>query len=401
MGRAMLIIVAGVLISLGITQTSVFGGLNNLVGHSTNYAETAQAQNIAYMGTELAIQKMISEEWTDGEEPFTIGGGEAVVSVEETGTNDQFRLVSTGRFNGEVQQISMLLEKDENSLVPTIKSALGLYFDSKNDLNKIGVSGGGSNKGQIIDGTDKSPSNCEAVPAITAAGDDVFEHDSFKEGGKKGGGGGENIDPIVEHLKGSEKYESDPDMDFSDIQALIDALDTGQDSDRLKYLQNDISQEDFGQIKDNGLPDPKVFIVNNTTARMTGNIKGSGILIVRSTGNIEAALDIAGTPEFHGLVIFENAYSMSASGTVSLYGSVLVGKSEGSGYPPFDIQFNGNAKLQYDCRAQDYANLAASHTAHRVFQQQSVYQTSINPDGADNYSDDDGSLLNKLLNRSN
>lgn len=387
MGRAMLIIVAGVLISLGITQTSVFGGLNNLAGHSANYAEATQAQNIAYMGSEMAIRAMLDDpDWRNGQRTFNVDGGQASVGVEETGTDDQIRLVSVGRFNGETQRLSLLLDESENSLVPRINSALGLYMDNASDYS-FGISGGGNNKGQIIDGRDAS-GQCEDLPGVMAS-----DSDAYKDGS--------DLDDESDNINGDSKFGYDPDMDFNDVVTLIEALHSGTSGVDYTNLQNKVDQDDFGDVNpETGIPDPGVFVVDNTTAKISGNTVGSGILIVRSSGNVdvevEADLQTAGTPEFHGLVIFENAFALSSSGAVEIFGSVLVGKSNENA-PKFDIQFNGKAKLQYDCRAQQYADMAASRTARRVFQQLSVYQTSVNPSSNSN-SEEDDSLLEDVIN---
>jgi len=387
MGRAMLIIVAGVLISLGITQTSVFGGLNNLASHSANYAEAAQAQNIAYMGSEMAIRAMLDDpDWRNGQRTFNVDGGQASVGVEETGTGDQIRLVSVGRFNGETQRLSLLLDESENSLVPRINSALGLYMDNASDYS-FGISGGGNNKGQIIDGRDAS-GQCEDLPGVMATDSDVYKN-------------GSDLDGESDNITGDSKFGFDPDMDFNDVVTLIEALHSGTSGVDYTNLQNNVDQDDFGDINpETGIPNPGVFVVDNTTAKIKGNTVGSGILIVRSSGNVdvevEADLQTAGTPEFHGLVIFENAFALSSSGAVEIFGSVLVGKSNENA-PKFDIQFNGKAKLQYDCRAQQYADMAASRTARRIFQQLSVYQTSVDPNSS-NYSEEDDGLLEDVIN---
>jgi len=57
MGRAMLIVVAGVLMSVGLTQTSLFGGLGSMIGHSGSYAENIQAKNIAIWAVNLLSKK--------------------------------------------------------------------------------------------------------------------------------------------------------------------------------------------------------------------------------------------------------------------------------------------------------------------------------------------------------
>lgn len=385
MGRAMLIIVAGVLISLGITQTSVFGGLNNLAGHSANYAEATQAQNIAYMGTEFAIQRMIDEPtWRNGEESFTVGGGEVAVSVEETGTDSQIRLVSIGRFAGEIQQISLLLEESENSPVPTFFAALGLMFEHKWELDKFNISGGGSYKDRgNFDGTDMS-GTCPDVPGVAVMNDDVKSHEGLQD--------------HESHFGGNPPLGVNSDMNFDDISKLIDGLVSIATPEN--YLNGDVDQDKFGPLDENGVPAPNLYIVDNTKAEIKGGAVGSGILLVRSSGEVdvelEAELTLKGNPEFHGLVIFENAFALDSRGAVEIFGSVLVGKTN-AGAKPFNIDFRGTGRIKYDCEAQKYADMAASSLSHRRFAQQSVYQTAINPNNISSDDDGDDGLLNGIL----
>jgi len=347
MGRAMLIIVAGVLISLGITQTSVFGGLNNLAGHSANYAETAQAKNIAYMGTELAIQEMIQEpSWRDGESAtFDIDSGSSSVTIEEIST-DEYRLISTGTFNDEVQTITMVLRENSSSGVPTFQSALGIIMEDPDDFT-FDASG---NAG--IDGNDAS-GTCPAVPGV------MVSHDDDK-------------DYVENNASGSSNIEGDPpvsvntDFKFDDIVKLITALDAG-----ATYLPGGNYKGTLGSAEN-----PGIFVVNSKT-KITGNTTGYGILIIKNSGELEvdAELELRGTMQFNGLVIFENAFAIDGRGTPEIRGSVLAGKSN-KWAPKFDVDLGGTADIRYDCEAQKYADMAAAGyvNSNMAFQQLSVYE---------------------------
>jgi len=355
MGRAMLIIVAGVLISLGITQTSVFGGLENFVQHSGNIAENVQAKNVAYMGTELAIQNMIQDpSWRDGETAtFDIDGGSSSVTIDEISTNE-YRLTSTGTFNDEIQTITMVLQEGSSSSVPTFKSALGLLFEDEGQFTG-GIAGGGNKGG--VDGNDAS-GTCASVPGVLVPGNNdkaLLEKIDSKR---------RNMDLF----RGDPGVSVDPDLNFDEVAKLIEALEASNPT----YLKTDGTKTD-----DLGSPEnPGVFFVENGKAEVSGNTEGYGIMVVKSTGevDVEAELKLSGNVKFNGLVIFENAYNLTNNGTVDIFGSVLVGKTlEGAN---FNFQFNGNSRIQYDCSAQKYADQAASNSlsSSLSFQQTSIYE---------------------------
>jgi len=348
MGRAMLIIVAGVLISLGITQTSVFGGLENFVQHSGNIAENVQAKNVAYMGTELAIQNMIQDpSWRDGESAtFDIGSGSSLVKIDEISTNE-YRLTSTGTFNGEIQTITMVLRESTNSGVPTFQSALGIIMEDPDDFT-FDASG---NAG--IDGNDASDT-CPAVPGV------MVSHDDDKNYVENNASGSSNIE-------GDPPVSVNSDFKFDEIVKLIEALD----GPGANYLPGGNYKGSLGTA-DN----PGIYVVNNKT-KITGNTEGFGILIIKNSGELEvdAELELRGTMKFNGLVIFENAFAIDGKGTPEIRGSVLAGKSS-KWAPKFDVDLGGTADIRYDCEAQKYADMAAAGyvNSNIAFQQMSVYE---------------------------
>ena len=348
MGRAMLIIVAGVLISLGITQTSVFGGLNNLVGHSTNYAETAQAKNIAYMGTELAIQKMISENWRNDDHPFFIGGGEVVVSVKDT-IDNQIKLVSTGTFNNQTQEVTLLLSEQTSSVVPTFFAALGYIMT---DAGLFSFTGNGN---PLITGISDN-SECESKPGVM-----INHSDDESE--------------IRDNLGGASSLLGDPDlkiqegMTFDEFTKLIDTL--------APYGKVPVDASGKGKF-DEG---PNIYTVNSNIKFAGSGSQGSGILIVRNSGKLEVegeiidgGIDAKGSFQFDGLVIFENAFELDMGGNAVINGSVLIGNTL-KYINPFSTSLKGTPDIKYDCSAQEYANQAAQGISNSTyFQQMSVYE---------------------------
>ena len=347
MGRAMLIIVAGVLMSVGITQTSLFGGLGMMVGHSANYAEAVQAKNIAYMGTELAMRDMINDpDWRDGESrTYTVGDGVAAIQIEETASG-MFRLSSSGSFSGENQEVAILLQENVNSGVPKFFSALGIIMEDPDQFT-IDVSGASGIDGNDVSGT------CDPVPGVTVV------HESDKDYIESTGS--------TSNIAGDPPVHVDKDLKFDDIKKLIDALD-GPGANYLPpgNYKGSLGTED----------DPGIYVVNSKT-RITGNNVGYGILIIKNTGELEldAILDLRGTMQWNGLVIFENAFAIDARGTPEIRGSVIAGKSN-KWAPKFDVDFGGTADIRYDCSAQKYADMAAAGyvNSNMTFNRLSVYE---------------------------
>ncbi|MEX0995054.1 MAG: hypothetical protein WD599_05955, partial [Balneolaceae bacterium] len=61
MGRAMLIIVSGVLISVGITQSGLQDRVREMTRHGVQYAEQTRAGNIAHAGLQLTIHRLMQD----------------------------------------------------------------------------------------------------------------------------------------------------------------------------------------------------------------------------------------------------------------------------------------------------------------------------------------------------
>ncbi|MEX2585583.1 MAG: hypothetical protein WD315_04255, partial [Balneolaceae bacterium] len=71
-------------------------------------------------------------------------------------------------------------------------------------------------------------------------------------------------------------------------------------------------------------------------------------------------LEVAGNFEWNGLVIFENAFSFKGRGTPAINGSMLIGNTDDYDGDPINIDIGGNIEINYDCRTEDYARMAAA-----------------------------------------
>jgi len=169
----------------------------------------------------------------------------------------------------------------------------------------------------------------------------------------------DKITPYSGGIDGDPPISIDPDSDFDDVSKLIKVLE-----ENAKYLPSGKYKDDLGSPES-----PGVFFVTGDT-KFAGNTQGYGIMVVRKNATIDidgqtvetedGSLDIKGTFDFHGLVVFENAWSLNASGTPGIHGSIMVGTTN-DWETNIGIQLNGTPDFNYSCEGQKYAELASSN----------------------------------------
>jgi len=382
MGRAMLIICAGALLSLGFVALNTSSTGKMLVEKNVDYAEYTMAKNAAHTAIQIVMQEINKDnDWPndhDIDDPWmtTVQDRDIALYTDYYQSPnywdpDSLWLYSTADYLDDVVQVRALyLKQPFSSLVPEFEGALTVAAEA----HSFNFSMGGSSS---INGN--GPSGCEDKPAITTmngSGDNF----SVTEGkGKKGVQG----DPLV--------YEKS-DLSYQPTDEMIARL---ANTDGVQYIDGNYKGS-MGS-KEN----PGVFFVENN-AKLTGGIsEGYGILVIRTNGSMEyedengATLDIAGNFEFNGLVVFENAYNFNGRGTPTINGSVLVGNTEDHNGAPIDIDINGNIGLQYDCNAELYAKMAAANAVKQNQYTRVVASENVrhSESGTSN-----GTLLEKLKN---
>lgn len=330
MGRSMIIIVMGVMLTIGITQTSIFSTMGSMDQKNVTYAENILAANIAHTAAEMAIRQLRNDPSCRAQNwEVSSSGGRAVVSV-ITVSSDTLRVTSTGSINDQNHTVSYTILEAPFTLVPQFNAALGIYTD-----NFILSTDGAAAR---LDGNDRS-GTCPPTPGVGV----------ISEEGKLKVDSGIHTE---ENIKGDPDGEAkilDETHDWDDVQKLIEALlpVAIPVTDRMNPI---------GTIEN-----PGVFVVDGKT-RITGNTTGAGIMIVRAGGDLfhEGGLDLSGTFEFDGLVIFEDAYELTAAGTPTINGSIMIGGNTSSVIP---IQIKGAVQFNYDCSAQDLADKAFMNAA--------------------------------------
>jgi len=353
MGRAMIIITSGVLVALGIFNISTSQQGLALTQKTVNNADYIMAKNTAHTAIQMAMQHINEDdEWAerhDKNNPKFTGPWETTINDSEVTLfteyakhpdywePDTLRLISNAR-NNEIRAevISLYYKQPFSSLVPDFEGAISL----PTGFNTFNANGNAHN----ITGNAPSGTACEDKPAIVVNRSetrDALPNNLNTEG---------NPDILVKN-----------DLSYEPTDELIERL---SNTNGVKYLSGKLS----GSGVDMGSPtNPGVFFVEDDLKITGGKIKGYGILVVRSFGEMEyvdengTVLDLAGNFEFNGLVVFENAYDFKGRGTPTINGTVLIGNTDLMGNDSIDIDLGGNISINYDCEAEEYARMAAAN----------------------------------------
>lgn len=338
MGRAMIIICAGVLVSLGIISMSTADQGKLLTQKTTTYANEISAKNAAHTAIQIAMQNMNKDEqWGKNHgssSPWTpvIDKADITLHVEyieeaiEYWDPDKIRITSEAvLFNTyEAKVIGVYLMRPFSSLVPDFTGALQL----PSGYNTFTADG---NAHDIRGIADHCPEN---KPPITVKSETI------------------KTDLDNKDLNMDGEIAVDPSLDYEPTDDLIK---------RLKNSGNaTIVDSDFGETLGTA-ENPGVFFIDGDVKLSGSQKEGFGILVVQGGSSMEMtdpSLSVAGNFTFNGLVIFENAELFDGHGTPTINGSVLVGDTEGM--EDIDIDIGGNISINYDCNGENYARMAAA-----------------------------------------
>lgn len=346
MGRAMLIICSAVLISMGYIGIGSSNQGKMLNEKVVDYADFTIAKNAAHTAIQIAMQKTNADDnWpNDHDTPdnswiTTIQGVEVALYTDykqdpDYWEPDSLRLYSNAEHEGNVVQVTSFYQKAPfSTLVPDFAGALQL----PTDVGNFTVDGAAHE----INGISSDPACTESKPPIAVSSEETKQKlDS--EDLKKNGGSFEDGDILV-----------DPSLNYEPTDELIARL---LNSGNAETIYGDKSV--YGTASN-----PGVFVVDGAV-KLKGNTDGYGILIIRGNGSMEMESDpelsVAGSFNFNGLVIFENAYNFDGHGTPTINGSVLIGETSDYTGAPIDINIGGNIEINYECSGENYARMAAA-----------------------------------------
>ncbi len=347
MGRALLIICAGVFVGLGYVGIGINSQTKQVTQSNVSYAEVIHARNVAHTAIQIGMNEMNKDtsfanthhegnKWRP-----VISGDTAEVYFDVIEGSSAYldtsvvRVFATAKSGGYESSVVSLYRRSNFDFVPNFTSALSFA------TNNFSFSMGGSPQ---INGNAPSGAGCpENKPGITTMDDTETAYVDNQTSGNS-------------NLTGNPRTETDSSLSYSPVDSLISRL---HDLDGTKFIT--------GSYKDNlgTQNEPGVFFVEDQ-AKLSGGIsEGYGILVIRSDADLMyedsdgTILDVAGNVTFNGLVIFENAYNFDGSGTPTINGSVLVGNTDDySG--EIDVDITGNLTIQYDCTGENYAKKAAA-----------------------------------------
>lgn len=357
MGRAMLIICAGVLVSLGIVSLSTSNQGKALTQNTVNYAEYTMAKNAAHTAIQMATQLINKDEnWPKNHNTedkawiTTVQGLEVRLHTDfvendywTTGEQDKLWFYSRAQLGEEfgnriVEVRSHFKKRPFYELVPDFEGPLTFAADA----DKYTFSAGGS---ASINGT--SPSACNANQATSTPGI------AIRPGAE---GKMTELDNIT--VEADPKHQVKDDLSYQPTDELIERL---LNTPGAKKLSGNVD-EPLGSATT-----PGIFVVEDYLKLNGKQKEGFGILIIRSNAEMEyqedggASLDVNGNFEWNGLIIFEDAFNFKGRGTPKVKGSILVGHTEDYNGDPINIDISGNAHFQYDCAGERYAQMAADN----------------------------------------
>lgn len=339
MGRALLLICAGLTIVFGIVETNMKNRETIGATANANYAKDMQARNLNNAAIDLAIQKLeYNPSWRTNGTPWdvTLDNGSSSVSVEDYGV-DTLRLTATSPMDSK-DKVIVLIKKAKSTKIPPIKSALGIY----NTIFTYTMTGTSD-----ISGNDQSGLSAN-LPGVT-----VPDQNSKDEILNSTGGAA-----AIDGVGGPPSISVDPTLDFSDFADLANDL---MNSPSATYLPGGTYKGSLGSATD-----PGIFVVDGTQVKFTGGTPdGYGVLIVNQTGDLtvdNTDLSISGNFKFNGLVLFENGWNFTSTGTTYINGSTVAGSDNGSSLDiklsgTTHINYNSTALSQYAQKAIDNANL--------------------------------------------
>lgn len=350
MGRALLIICAGLLVSLGYTFFGISSQSRTLTQRNIITYNDTKAKNTANTGIQLAIQRYNNdsnkEEFTNVSDSYD--GAALTLSLDEMPDTDpdKIRITSSSVFNGADHTVIITFDISQNqSLVPEFNNALGIATDNFT----FGING---NAAQINGNDLTGDPRCSNKPGVSVtssfAKDNVGEYDA--------------IDGVPDN-----EAAIDENMEFETAEDLITSL---ENQPGANYLSGSEEVTQMGTASD-----PGVFFIEENIKLGGGIEEGFGILVIRSNADFdyEGGLEVRGNFTFNGLVIFQNASEFDAAGTPNINGSVLVGNSDN--FNPTNISIKGNVSVQYDCTAKDYADLAVNNILNTtIYKPLSVYE---------------------------
>ncbi len=335
MGRALVIILAGMVIAIGYTFMGISSQRESMRKRNVNTFYSAKATNLAYTGIQMAIKIKNDTTWTNPQK-IDIEDGKLKLTLQVIESDSIIQFTSHASLNGADETVIYTFDVSKKQpILPMFPGALSSVGNG--DLNfKEG------NSKVHFDGNPPDTTDCPTKPGLIVP--DSTDVDNYTN------------NETISSVDHSEDYENP--IEYEEIAKIIESL-----KPHATIVEDDASFTD----------EPQVYFIDDRV-RLAGQTEGWGILVVRNDAilDIDADLDASGQFEFHGLVIFENETNFSGTGKAIFDGAVIAATNN---YSTFDIKANGNFVAQYNCEAKDYADDAVNNALNTtIYQPLSVYE---------------------------
>jgi hypothetical protein len=348
MGRAMLLLVSGLIIVFGVIQMSLNAKQQAMAEFNVEYANSLVARNTSNAGMEQAIHRIMEDpDWRTGANAWDLRLGDWTVSIttDDASTDasmaaNQVRITATCVVGGVTERSIALLQMGEGLPIPEVEGAMGIFTENLD----LSVSGSAF----LITGNDTDPDGGAgsgvSLPGMSvsslAAYNEILSSLNATQQTKVQGAGGP---PAV---------QLDPTMDATALQTFFDAIIANPD----EYYAGNHTATGVGSL---GTPeDPKIIVVDGILD--VQNATGAGILVITETGQLDARGNF---DNYQGLILIQGSADMTR-GNINIYGAMMFGGDNPS--LQIDIDFRGNVNIHYSSQALDVAQTLANTGAGGV-----------------------------------
>ncbi len=351
MGRAMLLLVSGLVIVFGVVQLSLNAKHQSMAEFNVTYANTMIARNMSNAGMEQAMFRIMENPtWRTNNGPWIVNFGNWNVSVMSEDINmvpslapNQVRITATCVVNGVTERSVVLLQRGEGLPIPTVNGSMGIFTENLN----LSVSGSAF----LISGNDRNPDGT-AGPAGSLPGMAVSNLAAYNEimaslnASQRTRVQGAGVSPSV---------RLDAGMDGAALQAFFNAIIANPD----QYYPGNHTATGAGSL---GTPaNPQIIVVDG--ALDVRNATGAGILVITENGSLDCRGNF---DNYQGLILIQGNADMTR-GNIKIVGAMMFGGSNPS--LQIDIDFRGNVQIQYSSQAlqiaQNKANAAGGGISNK------------------------------------
>jgi len=349
MGKALLIMVTGVFLAMGIYQMAF---QNRMISSDINVAERAwrtAATTNANSAIEAVAQKIkLNPMWGQDGVSSTEIFEEGVATVTISRAGDLIRLNSVSTVETQSVNIQASYRWISGTFFPEPNGAMGIY-SSNLSFNIAGSAFSISGHDYLVDGT-LNPSG-QSMPGIVVT--DVV-----------------NLAVILNSLNSSQQSNvtgsgSSPSMELvppiaGGIDPMIQLLASRAD---VVYTDEYIAQ---GEGSLGTRQNPQIVVVEGLLK--VSNATGVGIIIIKEGGE----LDIRGNLDHYEGIIIVQGLARLVRGNIHVYGSLIFGGDDPE--LEIDIDLRGNVHIRYSSEVLDFVQAKLSTRFDGQMQLLGVYQ---------------------------